>query len=126
MFLQLILAPGFIDLFNGVSDHDWVRILLQLFIFFASGILTFIMFKYKNRDALDTSLLLRELALTLLFARFIYINLYSIQSDEPVKFLYLFLGIACALVIYNTLQRRYFYTQLEEELKEHPHGNEKI
>lgn len=114
--LHTLFVPAFIQQFALMDYPEWSRLALQFSIFLASAVLTYYMFQFKNRTPLDTSVLLREFALTLLFARFIYLNLIGDSPDYVVVFTYAFVAVTCIMVVVNVIRaKRSFITLGEEE-----------
>lgn len=124
------LVLAFMELLTLSDFPAWFRLSLQFIILWASLLLLIYMVRYENKSFLDVSLLLRELAFAILIIRLTVLNSFSISNPSLTNASYLFLAVACVLVVYSVVRARtilYYNRQLEEVLlDEEGNNNEEV
>lgn len=128
--LDAPLVLAFMELLTLSDFPAWFRLALQFIILWASLLLLAYMVRYENKSFLDVSLLLRELAFAILIIRLTVLNSFSLSNPALTNASYLFLAVACVLVVYSVVRARtilYYNRQLEEVLlDEKGNNNEEV
>lgn len=104
--LDAPLVLAFMELLTLSDFPAWFRLALQFIILWASLLLLAYMVRYENKSFLDVSLLLRELAFAILIIRLTVLNSFTISHPSLTNASYLFLAVACVLVVYSVARAR--------------------